>query len=245
MNRGPLLLRCLSLLPRHSFQGSGTVHFARLVRSLKVQREKDIRIQAALSTLKDVMPRTPEPLHWWQSRKTHIYALSFIAFILGVGIWYEVYEISRYGIVTFACPVKVNIGVWVGLSQLLCLANLLGRPVLFDIRTIHPRARNAVPGSLIVLRCPRDTSLRWVFQTFTAITSFFLYAYGTVLLASMTLIPASDGVRALVVLTASAGFGRLVGYWLTRPRRRGRQILVIDVPPDCLSDFASSIIEQF
>ena len=209
------------------------------------QRGKVIRIQAALSILKNVMPRASNPLRWWQSSKMHTYALSFVAIILGAGIWYEVYEITRYGIVTFACPVKVNIGIWVGLSQLLCLANLLCRSVLFDIRTIHPRARNAVPGSLIVLRCPRDTSLRWVFQTFTAICSFILYAYGTVLLASMTLIPASDGIRAMVVLTASAGFGRLVGYWLTRPRRRGRQIVVIDVPPDCLSDFASLIIAQF
>ena len=221
------------------------------------QRGKDVRIQAALSVLKDVMPRNPKPLHWWQKSKMQIYGLSLIAFFSGGLIWYEVYEVTKYGIVTFACPIKVNIGIWVGLSQLLCLMNLSGRSLLFDIRTIPLRARDAAPparparplpyakGSLIVLRCPRDTFLRWAFQTFTAIASFALYAYGTVLLASMTLIPASDAVRAMVVLTASAGFGRLVGYWLTRPHRKGRQIVVIDVPPDCLSDFASSIIEQF
>lgn len=221
------------------------------------KRAKHVRIQAALSILKDTMPRTPDPLHWWQSSKAQIYTLSFISFVLGAGIWYEVYEITRYGIVTFACPVKVNIGIWVGLSQLLCLANLLGRSVLFDIRTIHLRARQAVSaahpagsstyakGSMIVLRCPRDTSLRWVFQTFTAIISFFLYAYGTVLLASTTLIPASDAVRAMVVLTAGAGFGRLVvEYWSTRARRRDRHIVVVDVPPECLSDFVSAIMQQ-
>lgn len=221
------------------------------------QRGKDTRIQAALSILKDVMPRTQRPLHWWQSGKMHIYALSFIAAILGAGIWYEVYEVTKYGVVTFACPVKVNVGIWVGLSQLLCFANLTARSALFDIRTIRLQDRDAVPGahparpfpyakgSLIVLRCPRDTSLRRVFDTFTAIASCTLYAYGTVLLASMTLIPASDAIRAMVVLTCSAGFGRLARYWLTRPRRRGRHIVVIDVPPDCLSDFTSSIIEQF
>ena len=218
------------------------------------QRGKDTRIQAALSVLKDVMPRTQRDLHWWQSGKMHVYALSFIAAILGAGIWYEVYEITKYGVITFACPVKVNVGIWVGLSQLLCFANLSARSLLFNIRTIHLRVRDAVPGappfpyakgSSIVLRCPRDTSLRWVVDTFTAIASFTLYAYGTVLLASMTLIPASDAVRAMVVLTASAGFGRLARYWLTSPRRRGRYIVVIDVPPDCLSDFTSSIVEQF
>lgn len=221
------------------------------------QRGKDARIQAALSILKDVVPQNQETRRWWQSSKMKICALGLIAAVLGAGIWYEVYEVAKYGIVTFACPIKVNIGIWVGLSQLLTLANLSCRSVLFDIRTIHIRARGAVlrgqsagpfpyiKGSSIVLRCPRDTSLRWIFQTFTAIASFILYAYGTVLLASTTLIPASDAIRAMVVLTASAGFGRLVGYWLTKPRRRGRQIVAIDVPPDCLSDFASSIMEQF
>ena len=157
---------------------------------------------------------------------------------------------------TFACPVKVNIGIWVGLSQLLCVANLSGRSVLFDTRTVHLRARDAVSaahpagsfpyvkGSVIVIRSPRDTFPRWVFQTFTAIASFVLYAYGTVLLASTTLVPASDAIRTMVVVTASAGFGRLVLYWLTRPERRGRHIIVVDVPPNCVADLASSILQQ-
>lgn len=102
-----------------------------------------------------------------------------------------------------------------------------------------------VKGFSIVLRCPKDTSLRWAFQIFTAIINFTLYVYGTVVLASMTLTPAADAIRAMVVLPASARFGRLVGYWLIRPSRKGRQIVVIDIPPDCLSDFASSILEQF
>ena len=220
------------------------------------QGGKDVRIQAALSILKDAMSPTPKPLPWWQSSKMHIYVLTLIAITLAAVIWYEVYEVTKNGIMTFACPVKVNIGIWVGLSQLLCLANLLGRSVLFDTRTVRFRARDAVSAahpagsfphvkrSLIVIRCPRDTFLRWVFQTFTAIASFILYAYGTVLLASTTLVPASDAIRAMVVVTASAGFGRLVLYWLTRPERRGRHIIVVDVPPDCMSDFASSILEQ-
>ena len=221
------------------------------------QRGNEIRIQAALSILKDSMAQIPIPLHWWQSSKLHICAWSAVAFFLAALLWYEVYEVTKYGIVTFACPIKVNIGIWVGLSQLLCLANLACRSVLFDIRTINLRARNAVPearsadffpytkGFVIVLRCPKDTVLRWVFQIFTAIASFTLYAYGTVLLASTTLVPASDAIRAMVVMTASAGFGRLVGYWLNRQRRRGCRVLVIDVPPECLSGFESSIIEQF
>ena len=220
------------------------------------QGGKDVRIQAALSILKGAMSRTPKPLSWWQGSTIHIYVPSLVAITLGAVIWYEVYEVTKYGIMTFACPVKVNIGIWVGLSQLLCLANLSGRSVLFDTRTVRFRARDAVSaahsagsfpyvkGSLIVIRCPRDTFWRWVLQTFTAIASFILYAYGTVLLASTTLVPASDAIRAMVVVTASAGFGRMVLYWLTRPERRGRHVIVVDVPPDCVADFASSILEQ-
>ena len=220
------------------------------------QGGKEIRIQTALSILKDARSRTPKPRPWWQSTKTQIYVLSLVAITLGAAIWYEVYGVAKYGIMTFACPVKVNIGIWVGLSQLLCVANLSGRSVLFDTRTVHLRARDAVSaahpagsfpyvkGSVIVIRSPRDTFPRWVFQTFTAIASFVLYAYGTVLLASTTLVPASDAIRTMVVVTASAGFGRLVLYWLTRPERRGRHIIVVDVPPDCVADFASSILQQ-
>ena len=100
----------------------------------------------------------------------HIYVLSLVAITLAAVIWYEVYKVTKFGIVTFACPVKVNIGIWVGLSQLLCLANLSGRSVLSDTRTVRFRARDAVSvarpaesfpyvkGSLVVIRCPRDTS---------------------------------------------------------------------------------------
>ena len=222
------------------------------------QGGKEIRIQAALSILKDATSRSPVPRPWWRSSTAHLYLLSLVALTLGAVIWYEVYEVSKYGIMTFACPVKVNVGMWVGLSQLLCLANLSGRSLLFDTRTVRFRApRDAVSpphhpaagsfpyvkGSVIVIRCPRDDFPRWLLQTFTAIASFILYAYGTVLLASTTLVPASDAIRAMVVVTASAGFGRMVLYWLTRPERGGRHVLVVDVPPDCVSDLASSILE--
>ena len=231
------------------------------------------RIQMAVEGLKDRIAKTTTTtasLQWWQGGGgVLITFLSLVAFFLASLIWYEVYEVTKYGIVTFACPVKVNIGIWVGLSHLLCLANLATRSLLFDIRSVRLGARrNAVlpiahsaaffphaptaanahgssPNMLIVLRCPKDTPARWVLQTFSAVASFTLYAYGTVLLASTTLVPASDAIRAMVVMTASAGFGRLVAYWLNGPRRRGRRVLVVDVPAECLAGFESSIIEQF
>ena len=223
------------------------------------KRGSHARVQTALSILEDLLAQSRKLRPWWQSSKMQIYALTFIAVVAGAGVWSEVYQITRYGIVVFACPVKVNIGIWVGLSQLLALLNVLCRSFLFDIRTIHNRgettrprrpARPARPPSTdanrssIVLRSPRNTFLQWLLHTLTAITSVTLYAYGTTLLASMTLIPASDAVRAMVVMTASAGFGRLAGSWFTSPRRRASQIIVVDVPADCLQDFTSLVSDR-
>lgn len=208
---------------------------------------------AALSMLEDLRAQSRRSRPLWQSSQMQIYALGIIAVSIGAGIWYEVYEITRYGVVVFACPVKVNIGIWVGLSQLLVLVNVLCRSLLFDVHTIHvrmgdtrPRRHSLAPSantdcSSIVLRCPRNTSSRWLLQSLTAIVSFFLYAYGTTLLASMTLIPASDAIRAMAMSTISAGFGRLARYWFTSRCRRESRIIVIDVPADCLQDFTASL----
>lgn len=200
--------------------------------------------------------RTPRP--WWQQNNTQIYATSLIALFLGAGIWYEVYEITRYGIVVFACPIKVNVVIWVALSQILALLNVLCRSVLFEfhklqIKRTEPRPRAARPNEnvasrqikiqcwTIVLRCPRDTPLRWALHTFTAIVSFSMYAYGTILLASMVGIPASDAIRAMVVLTIGAGFARLAGHWHTSPRNRGNRTFTIDVPAHRIQDFTAAI----
>ena len=213
------------------------------------------RTETALSILKDLRAQSRRFHPWWQSSQMQIYALSIIAVAIGAGIWYEVYEITRYGVVVFACPVKVNVGIWVGLSQLLVLLNVLCRSLLFDVHTIHvrtgdirPRRHSRAPSantdrSSIVLRCPRDTFSRWLLQSLTAIVSFSLYAYGTTLLASMTLIPASDAIRAMVVTTFSAGFGRLARDWFTSARKRKSQVIVIDVPADFLQDFTASILK--
>ena len=225
---------------------------------LKEREWGHTNIQMALLVLENMMAEARKPRPWWQKSNTQIYATSLIALVLGAGVWYEVYEIARYGIIVFACPIKVNIVVWVALSQLLALLNVLCRSVLFDFHTIQirkkePRPRVARPNgnaaslqvktqcSTIILRCPRDTSLRWFLHTFTAIVSFSLYAYGTILLASMTLIPASDAIRAMVVSASGAGFARLAGHWHTSPRRRGNRAFVVDVPADRIQDFTAAI----
>ena len=215
-------------------------------------------IQVALLALENMMVEARKLRPWWQKNNTQIYATSLIALVLGAGVWYEVYQITRYGILVFACPIKVNIVLWVALNQLLALLNVLCRSVLFEyhttqIRKKEPRPRMARPDgnaasrhvesqcSTIVLRCPRDTSLRWALNTFTAVVSFSMYAYGTILLASMILIPASDAIRAMVVSASGAGFARLAGHWVTSPHRRSNRALIIDVPAHRIQDFTAAI----
>lgn len=189
------------------------------------------------------------------------YILCIVLLILSLGIWYEVYETAKYGIVVNACPIKMNVGLWVGLSQLLALLNVAFRHRLLDIRTISLSPQILPSRGLesrklsrallkptepfkIVLRSPRTSTLRWILQTATAVASFTLYTYGTVILASTTLIPASDAIRAMVVLAASAGFGRLVGYWAALPSRTGSRRIVVSVPAEYLEDFHKLVLEK-
>lgn len=214
------------------------------------------RTETVLSLLEELRARSRRSRPWWQSSQMQIYALSILVIAIAAGIWYEVYQITRYGIVVFACPIKFNIGIWVGLSQFLVLLNVLCRSVLFDVHTIHfttgdtrPRGNSPAPPfnierSSIMLRSPRNTCSRWLLQSGTEIFSFMLYAYGTTLLASMTLIPASNAIEAMMISTISVGFGRLALHLFASLCRKENQILVIDVPADCVRDFTASILEH-
>lgn len=185
-----------------------------------------------------------------------IYALSITTVSIGVGIWHEVYKITKYSIVVFACPTKFNIGIWIGLSQFLVLVNVLCRSFLFDVHTIHvrtgdTRSRNnspAPPGNIdrssIILRSPRNTFSRWLLQFVTEIVGLGLYAYGTTVLASMTLFPASNAIQAMMLSTVSAGLGRLARHCFILLCKRQNRIVVIDIPADCVRDFTASILEH-
>ena len=242
--------------------------------------------ESAVEDIADVVrANTPKGAKAWQD--THLQNLCAGVLLVGLsaGIWWEVYQVTRYGIITFACPVKVNVGLWVGLAQLLGLLNIALRHHLFDVRKIHFQSppepsrksppRTLVPAILLllpfmksgppsiisssnshllsvleeshtrtltlVLRSPRSTQTRWLLQTAIAITSYALYTYGTVVLASVTMIPASDAVRVIVVLSIGAGFGRLVGYWSVSLSRTGRRKVLVNVPPAHLDELAHVI----
>ena len=112
----------------------------------------------------------------------------------------------------------------------------------------HPLLLSALKESqseaiTIVLRSPRSTTTKWTLQTLTAVFSYVLYTYGTVILASTTMIPASDATRAMATIGSGAGFGRLVGYWMISPERRGKGVLILDVPSVNLDGLVDAILK--
>ena len=208
------------------------------------------RLQAAWEDIQGmIIEQRNRDTHWWSRRKVQDAGLGLVLAALSVGVWYEVYQLSRYGVITFACPVKTDIGVWVALSQTVNLLNCLGRVFLYDVRKTQLRSTdrqepisgqscrtpsNRLPQKpVVILRSRRSSLMAKVLRSFTAVVSYALYIFGTVILASVNFVPASDAIRALVVLSASAGFGRLVGYWTISPLRKGEKY-VFDVPPEHL-----------
>ncbi|KAK4692029.1 hypothetical protein P7C71_g5096, partial [Lecanoromycetidae sp. Uapishka_2] len=74
-----------------------------------------VHLETAWSNIHKLMLEKERHGHsrWWRERKTQSFAFCLVLLILSAGIWYEVYEISKFGILVNACPVKINVGVWV------------------------------------------------------------------------------------------------------------------------------------
>ena len=183
--------------------------------------------------------------------------IAIISLILGCGaVWYLLSWIITYGVVVFSCPSSVHVAIWAGLSQVTTAGGVLLRRFSFDtvvVERFTPMSRNLtsnrsgcrtrkltlwlasrnnkhLASQKIILRCPRNTIVRWAIQTVTAVMSFALYTFGTVVLASMTMFPASDAIRVMVVCSISAGIGRLIGFWAMTSARSGKRIMIVNVP---------------
>lgn len=203
---------------------------------------------------------------YWRNTRTQDFVIGVIMIGSSTMIWYELFLITRYGIITFACPVKVNIIIWAVLVQSLTLLNVLWRKQSFDYRRIYlrrlgGRARTTltermiepadhdedqVENVVLILRCPRATWGRRILQFCTAVLSYSFYTYGTIILASTTMFEAADALRVVVVVCVTAGFGRMVGYWsLATSFRKGKKALLFDVPAAHMDRLAELIHEEF
>jgi len=108
---------------------------------------------------------------------------------------------------------------------------------------IHGNGRYCYPQSLI-LRSFQDTILSQAIGLCTSVLTFGLYAFGTTVLAGMTMFPASDTVRVMVLIVVSAGVGRVIGNWITASSGRWRETFVVDVPLAYHEWIAERVTEQ-
>ena len=106
-----------------------------------------------------------------------------------------------------------------------------------------PAIEGQAENGVLVLRCPHSTRLRRVLQFSTAVVSFSIDTFGTVILASMIMFEAADAVRVVVVV--NAGFGRLVGYWILSSTRSGKKAILVDVPATHIEKLSEMILEEF
>lgn len=108
-----------------------------------------------------------------------------------------------------------------------------------------PEIGKQADSCVIILRSPRSTWQRRVLQFITAVFSFSIYTFGTVVLASMTMFEAADAVRVVVVVAVTAGFGRVVGYWALSSIRSGKKAILVDVPAEHIEELSEMISDQF
>ena len=221
-------------------------------------------LQAAHDSIKEAIQNKRQK-HWWGWRNTRSQDAFIGIAIVGIStlIWYELYLVTRYGIVTFSCPVKVSVILWALLGQSLTLLGIFTRRYSYDSRRIHikrwngrarrtltepmleaPEVESEIGNVIIVLRCLRSTWPRRALQFTIAVFSFAIYTYGTVVLASMTLFEAADAIRVVVVVSINAGVGRVVGHWAIS-LRKGKKAILVDVPAAHIDKLSEMISEQF
>lgn len=66
-------------------------------------------------------------------------------------------------------------------------------------------------------------------RAITSIVNIALYAYATAVLGGMTMFPASDAVRLMVMFGANAGLGRIIGSYAILQDHDLKTTVVVDV----------------
>jgi hypothetical protein len=150
-------------------------------------------------------------------------------------IWYPVYQIQRNGIVVFSCQQRIHIVIWVVLVQMTAVANILLKPFTIENRTIplnlqRKGSEKHGPRKIsVVLRCTKQSIAAKTIRGFTSVLSLALYTYATGVLGAMTMYPASDAIRALVMFAVAAGVGRIIGSWAVTRHSRWKKAIAINV----------------
>lgn len=112
-----------------------------------------------------------------------------------------------------ACPSRYNVYLWAAMSQAFNLVAASTRHLRYERQKAWIKCKGKTVLELI-FRARRYQHRFVLVDLILTLLSYVLNVYGTVVLASMMFIPASDAIRAMVVITISAGLGRLV-CWLS------------------------------
>lgn len=134
----------------------------------------------------------------------------------------------------------------IALAQLLPLCNVLLKSVNMRAEKISlcRTTTSTVPQTwpqTVVLRHPSKDMLPQAIRAITSVLSLALYAYATAVLGGMTMIPASDAVRAMVMIAANAGVGRIIGSYTIMQDHNWKTAVVIDVAPWQIKDLKSYV----
>jgi len=184
-----------------------------------------------------------------------------ILMVCCVMIWRPVVTILRNGVVVLSCGPRAHVPIWVGLAQLTAVLNVLLRRRSMEIVPIKLVHQNVVapdlPGSLaqrffashsrsyeVLLRYPKDDCGAISIRVLTSIMSTALYAFATGVLGAMTMFPASDAIRALVMFAAAAGIGRIIGSWASAPQSHWRTTLLVDVEERQVAELQRFVEEE-
>lgn len=134
----------------------------------------------------------------------------------------------------------------IALAQLLPLCNVLLKSVSMRAEKISlcRTTTSTVPQTwpqTVVLRHSSKDMLSQAIRAMSSVLSLALYAYATAVLGGMTMIPASDAVRAMVMIAANAGVGRIIGSYTIMQDHNWKTAVVIDVAPWQIKDLKSYV----
>ncbi|KAF2807167.1 uncharacterized protein BDZ99DRAFT_75398 [Mytilinidion resinicola] len=86
---------------------------------------------------------------WLQNERMQFTCFCVVLVCLSAVLWYMLVDVTRYGVVVFAIPLKANVPLGAGLTQLLGCVTIALRPLLFETRRIKvPKLSQSFRGAI-------------------------------------------------------------------------------------------------
>ena len=215
-----------------------------------IQEEVDHKLKLAFAAKANSLRR--------QKMLRTLLLVAIITFLLAVcaAIWLPVRAIMRNGVVTFSCDVHLHVPVWIALTRFIAAANVALRghtmhSKRIDLNGQAPQKKPQPPPAAwprtMILRHPKTTISSQLIRAVTSLLSVTLYAFATGVLGAMTMIPASDAIRYMVMFAVVAGVGRMIAEFANYAPH-WKSTIVVDVMDRQMEDvkmFAVEAVQTF